>query len=884
MSLRSGNIPSLVQGVSQQPAALRLPTQLDLQENCHSSVVEGLIRRPPTEHRAKISDTALEGAFTHVINRDTTERYHVIVNNAGIKVFDLDGEEKTVSYDDTTWVMLTDAAAVVNGSSILLSPAPGETSLDITITGITTATVKLQLSVDNSAWVDAGTYAVNGTDTGVAIGSNLYARVIVSAYTSGSISASLTYKTISYLVCDAPKTELEAVTIADFTFLLNTTAIPALKSDLSSARDPEGLVFVKAGQYGSTYKVYINGVEKASYTTSNTDVTTLATEKIADELWDDLVANGFNTGDWTSTLEGSVIHIVNVAGTDFTLQVADSQGGASLKAFKDLTTKFTELPAIAPNGFIIQIDANPDTLAGAYYLEAVSTQASETFGEVSWQESVAPGISTTIDKNTMPHALIRQEDGTFLFRPIEWTDRIVGDDTSNSEPSFIGSPILDIFFYKNRIGLLADEFFIFSETGEYFNFWRTTVTQLLDTDPIDSRAVNVKVSILKHAVPFNTDLILFSDQTQFKIPGDVALTPKTVRCDPAAEFEGNMLTKPVNSGKSIYFVFNREGFAGLKDLFLAENVTNVMDASDLTAHVPAYIPAGVFSMSSSTLDGVTAILTDGDPSAIYIYKTAYKEGTDDKIQAAWYRWPMGDDETTIVLSAKFIESTLHLMIQRDNKVYQERMLLQPSRKDTGSTYVTHLDRRFDETILTVEEVGPSYDIGTNTTLFPNLPYPPDDNTMVVTKDGQSLIIDDYDADSIAVLGDHSEDEVWIGQKYTSRARPSTIFVRKQTSNGGVTIDEASRLQLLRGYLNYANTGYFKISVTPEGRPVSDYIFTGQIVGDMTLGIVSLQSGKKSFGIFSKNDRVTIEFSSDSFLPFSITSMEWEGNYTKRSGG
>lgn len=887
MSLRSGNIPSLVQGVSQQPAALRLPTQLDLQENCHSSVVEGLIRRPPTEHIAKVSDSAITDAFHHTINRDLTERYNVIATTSGIQVFDLDGVAKTVNYVDTDVVMAYDKAATHTSATYRISAAPGETAIDFTVSGITTATVKLQLSADDVNWSDADTRTTDGTTTGISISSNLYMRVNISAYTSGSITAKATYKNVRYLYCDSPKSELRAATIADFTFLVNSTKTVTMKKAVatkSPTRNPEALIFVRAGNYGSNYLVYVNSVQKASYTTSTTDVTDISTNNIALELYNDLVAAGFNTGGWSVSIAGSVVYLTNVQGTDFNVQVYDSQGGSSLKVFKDLTTTFTDLPVKAVDGFQIGVDANPDTLAGQYFLKATGMQAGGTFVDCSWQETVAKGLEISFDENTMPHSLIREADGTFTFEPVAWADRVVGDDTTNSLPSFVDTTIEDVFFYKNRLGFLADEFFVLSETGEYFNFWRTTVTQLLDTDPIDSRAVHTKVSILKHAVPFNTDLILFSDQTQFKIPGDVALTPKTVRCDPAAEFEGNLTTKPVNVGKSLYFVFNREGYAGLKDLYLSESVVNQMDATDLTGHVPAYIPSGVFSMTASTVAEVAVLLTDGDPSAAYVYKTAFKPGTTQKIQEAWYRWPMGDEDTTVVLSARFIESILYLLVQRDSKVYLEKMILQPSRVDTGSTYVTHLDRRFDQSILTVAEVGPSYDIETNTTLFPNLPYPPDDNTVITTKAGQVLQIEDSDADSLSVLGDYSEATVWIGQKYTSRARTSTIYVRKQTLTGGMTIDEAGRLQLLRGYLNYANTGYFKVSVTPEGRDTSDSIFTGQVVGDVELGIISLQSGRFSFGILSKNDRVIIEISSDSILPFSLSSMEWEGNYVKRSGG
>src|SRR3990167_10105672 len=118
MSLRSGNVPSLIQGVSQQPAALRLPTQLDLMENCYASAVEGLIRRSPTEHISKVSDVPLDSAFLHIINRDVTERYNVILTPKAVKVFTIDGVEKTVigSLTDSSLLLLESSGAVENGA------------------------------------------------------------------------------------------------------------------------------------------------------------------------------------------------------------------------------------------------------------------------------------------------------------------------------------------------------------------------------------------------------------------------------------------------------------------------------------------------------------------------------------------------------------------------------------------------------------------------------------------------------------------------------------------------------------------------------------------------------------------------------------------------
>ncbi len=47
--LVSDSVPSLINGVSQQPPSLRLPSQVGEQINAHSSEVDGLRKRPPLE-------------------------------------------------------------------------------------------------------------------------------------------------------------------------------------------------------------------------------------------------------------------------------------------------------------------------------------------------------------------------------------------------------------------------------------------------------------------------------------------------------------------------------------------------------------------------------------------------------------------------------------------------------------------------------------------------------------------------------------------------------------------------------------------------------------------------------------------------------------------
>ena len=98
MGMINRSIPNMYNGVSQQPPALRLPSQAQLQENGLSSVVEGIRKRPPSQHIAKLNDDTEENTHVHMVNRDKTNQYVVIIKDDDLTVYDIDGTAKTVSF------------------------------------------------------------------------------------------------------------------------------------------------------------------------------------------------------------------------------------------------------------------------------------------------------------------------------------------------------------------------------------------------------------------------------------------------------------------------------------------------------------------------------------------------------------------------------------------------------------------------------------------------------------------------------------------------------------------------------------------------------------------------------------------------------------------
>jgi len=172
MPLTTQPIVSLLNGVSQQPASLRHPSQAEAQVNCLSSLSVGLEKRPPTTHVAKIQTLPIptEGHFWHTINRSTTQRYEISIENGDVRVFDMaDGTEKTVNFTEHRFFTLDDSVATDTGVSTRVYIPTGTTTADFATSGITTATVIWEQSATGLWAGEETTLRTDTSDTDAAV-------------------------------------------------------------------------------------------------------------------------------------------------------------------------------------------------------------------------------------------------------------------------------------------------------------------------------------------------------------------------------------------------------------------------------------------------------------------------------------------------------------------------------------------------------------------------------------------------------------------------------------------------------------------------------------------------------------------------------------------
>jgi hypothetical protein len=688
-----------------------------------------------------------------------------------------------------------------------------------------------------------------------------------------------------YLSASDPSVSFAAVTVADYTFIVNKTKVVTTGSATTEWRPYEALVNVKAGNYGKDYNILINGSNVANRTTpdgsSAADSPDISTDSIANALENQLSVLGST---YSHTQYGSTIRIVRTV-ADFTIGTEDGFNGNGMVAIKGKLQKFADLPAnpgIQADGFVVEITGTGSGEAAtdpfdSYY---VKFDRASTGGQGVWVECPKPNIKLGVDPSTMPHILVRESDGTFTFKRATWKDRIVGDDESNPFPSFVNRTISDVFFYRNRLGFLSDEAVIFSEAGEYFNFGRTTVTQLLDSDPIDVNASHTKVSILKHAVPFNKQLLLFSDQTQFIIEQNELLTPKSVGIKVATEFPCNTTAKPIGIGKNVYFAVDKGDWSAFREYFADyNNLSN--DSLDVTSHLPKYVPSGIYKIAAAPNEDILVALSSVDPTSIYVYK--YFWANNDKLQSSWSKWTYGLESE--ILNVDFIGSDMYLVVNRSDGVFLEKATVSVGYIASGEPYAVHLDRK-----VALPTGSVTYSAGYSTINLTTLGYQPTvGNYQIVIKSHPTLKAGEiydvlWDGTTAKVAGNIAGGTYAFGRKYTFTYQLSTVVVRTPTASGGQKSDTEGRLQLRKIAFNYSDSGYFKLSVTPAGRETYEYVYSGKILGNNTgtIGRYSISSGRFLAPVVSRNIGTNITISNDSPLPSTILSADWEGFYVKRS--
>ena len=248
----------------------------------------------------------------------------------------------------------------------------------------------------------------------------------------------------------------------------------------------------------------------------------------------------------------------------------------------------------------------------------------------------------------MPHELVNTSTNNFTFRQISWTARLVGDDTTNSHPSFIGAKIEAGFFYNNRLGFLSGDNVSMSQSQDFYNFYHTSAQTVTDADPIDLKASTIRPATLYSVLPTNQGLLLFSKDQQFMMSSaDGVLTPSTTNIRVIASYDMDTEIPPVDMGGIIQFISKTPSYTrtfGMQT-FGQDETPKVLDIGRV---VNEWVPATVDTLIASPQNKFLAF-SDRTSRYIYFYRT-YSDGKETLVEA-WFNWQLPGTVQTIAVDS-----------------------------------------------------------------------------------------------------------------------------------------------------------------------------------------------------------------------------------------
>ena len=333
----------------------------------------------------------------------------------------------------------------------------------------------------------------------------------------------------------------------------------------------------------------------------------------------------------------------------------------------------SRLPSMNKHGYTVQISNTAELDTDDYYLKFVADNG--VSGTGSYEECLRPHnfngtetIKLGLNPASMPHALINNRDGTFTFTTLDlanagstenyWKDREVGDNVSNPMPSIVGKEISNLFFHRNRLGLIADEQIVMSQPGLYFNLFIVSAIAASDNNPIDISVSDIKPAFINHTLPINKGVMMFSDNGQFLLftESDI-FSPKTVRLKKIASYECDSTIQPVDLGTSVLFTSSVSAYARAFEAVIVDDDAPAQ-IIEQTRVVPEFLPKDITMSANSASIGITTYAKKGDGSC-YHYK--YYNADNKREQSAWYTWntPAGTYQHMFYTGGNFFAVVYH---------------------------------------------------------------------------------------------------------------------------------------------------------------------------------------------------------------------------------
>ena len=555
-----------------------------------------------------------------------------------------------------------------------------------------------------------------------------------------------------------------------------------------------------------------------------------------------------------------------------------------MRCFQSSVNDVQNLPNQCKHGYIVKISNSRMAQEDDYYLRFDGENNRD--GSGSWSECAKPGIAKTL--TNMPIVIQRTgfapADNKFIFSILEfkYADRKVGDDVTNPLPTFVGSRINKVLFFRNRLALLSGENVITSRPGTLGepDFFIETALTVSAADPIDISAASMFPSELFDGIEINTGLLVFSTNQQFLLSSDdTVLNPDTAKLRSVSTFNYNKDMPPISLGTTVAYIDNSGKFSRLNEManVRREGEPNVVEVSKV---VPSLIPKDIDLMTNSRENSIV-LLGKTNVDTVIGYK--YFQVSEQRQQASWFTWKFNNK-----LIYHFIIDDEYFFLDEDYYLQKIRLIQgddDPSVTTNDVNYLLHLD---NNTTLN----GGVFDASAGTTTFSSVGWlntvtTPNYSLAVVDKNGR-YGVPTVSGTTLTLTGNWSNSQLPSGQTafdigyvYDYEVQFPTLYPTK-AEGGRVTSDVNSSLVLHRIKLHFGKVGSYRTTLNRVGKLSYTDQHESSIVDQTEAADVPfLPEFIKTVPVYERNINVDIILKSIHPSPATLHAMSWEGDYSPK---
>lgn len=389
-------------------------------------------------------------------------------------------------------------------------------------------------------------------------------------------------------------------------------------------------------------------------------------EAIAEQLRLLAVAAGYSVARNGSTLTFGAVSFC---------EASDSGDGSLLSVAYNAVTDTTELTPYHYYNKVVTV--RPKGSAEAYYMQARladgTKAAGATVGPVTWYESrkISRRLSNVLLTATVQGGQLGVYSADYSglnptngVLPPRLNENTVGDDDTSPMPTFVGNAIDYLGLFQDRLVVGTQATLTFSATGDYLNFFRSTVLTLPGNDAFEMVPPGNADDTIKHSVLYDRNLVLFGDKYQYVVSGRVPITPTSANMQVMSAHVGAGDIPPVASGGVIFYAKRGEDNTSLWQLVPGDSADNPRSFS-ASSQLDDYIDPTSLELTPVAKPQMLLVRTKESGSKLFAF--SYLDDQEGRKQDAWHTLQYGDSLGGLLAASPYKDGALlfHLRVAYD---------------------------------------------------------------------------------------------------------------------------------------------------------------------------------------------------------------------------